>query len=125
MKKEKSNSKISQTRRLRAAHQEKKMTSQELKQIRKRLKLSQQAFAELIGYQGGLSVSSWERGKVKIPGMVEKSIIHYLDSIKDRKMCFECFTCGERFESFETNCPNCGEEDILEINLSRDSEIGK
>ena len=61
------------------------MTAIELKQIRKRLGLSQQAFAQLFGYRGGLSVSCWERGQ-KIPDRVEVSILHYLDSIKNREM---------------------------------------
>lgn len=40
------------------------MTGTELKQVRERMGLSQQAFAEWLGFKSWNTVSKWERGGV-------------------------------------------------------------
>lgn len=48
------------------------MTAKEIQKVRKRLKLSRERFAALIGVSAG-SVQNWEKGKHKIsPVWVEK-----------------------------------------------------
>lgn len=45
-----------------------------------------------------------------------------IDSIKDMLVpdtepgvAYECDECGERFETAEQHCPNCGSTDIKEV----------
>lgn len=50
------------------------MTGPELKTIRERMGLTQQAFAEKLGFKSWNTVSKWERGKLAVPQVVIKLI---------------------------------------------------
>lgn len=48
------------------------MTKTELRAIRKRLGLTQQAFAEALGVHGSRTVRKWESGDIAIPETIAK-----------------------------------------------------
>jgi len=50
---------------------ERPLSGTELRFLRERLEMTQEQFAELIGYKDGQQVGAWERGKSKVPRPVE------------------------------------------------------
>ena len=56
---------------LMVARLERPLTGAELRFLRERLEMTQEEFAELIGYRDGQQVGAWERGRSKAPRAVE------------------------------------------------------